>query len=55
MTDSDKEIEIELYRRRQVHYFYVSHTSRLNKAHFHAIGKYNFILKNQLYDTVGRP
>ena len=55
MTDSNKEIEMELYRRRQVHYFYVGYTSRLNKAHFHAMGKYDLVLRNQLYDTAGRP
>jgi hypothetical protein len=55
MTDSDKEIEMELYHRRQVHYFYVGYTSRLNKAHFHAMGKYSLVLRNQLYDTAGRP
>ena len=55
ITDSDKEIEMELYRRRQMHYFYVGHTSRLNKAHFHAMGKYNLVLRNQLYDTACRP
>lgn len=53
-ADGDKEIEMELYRRRQVHYFYVGYTSRLNKAHFHAMGKYNLVLRNQLYDTAGR-
>jgi len=55
MTDGDKEIEMELYRRRQVHYFYVGYTSSLNKAHFHAMGQYNLVLRNQLYDTVCRP
>ena len=55
MTDSDKEVELELYRRRQVHYFYVGYTSSLNKAHFHAMGQYNLVLRNQLYDTAGRP
>jgi hypothetical protein len=55
MTDSDKETEMELYRRRQVHYFYLGYTSRLNKAHFHAMGKHNLVLRNQLYDTAGRP
>jgi hypothetical protein len=55
MSDSDKEVEIELYRRRQVHYFYVGYTSSLNKAHFHAMGQYHLVLRNQLYDTVGRP
>ena len=55
LTDSDKETKTELYRRRQVHYFYVGYTSRLNKAHFHAMGNYNVVLRNQLYDTGGRP
>ena len=55
MTSSDKEVEMERYRRRQVHYFYLGYTSDLNKAHFHAMGKYNLILRNQLYDTAGRP
>ncbi|TAQ84138.1 hypothetical protein B7494_g7538 [Chlorociboria aeruginascens] len=55
MTSSDKEIEMERYRRRQVHYFYLGYTGDLNKAHFHAMGEYNFVLRNQLYDTAGRP
>jgi hypothetical protein len=55
MTDHEKEIEMELYRRRQVHYFYVGYTSRLNKAHFDAMGKHNLVVRNQLYDTAGRP
>lgn len=55
MTSSDKEVEMERYRRRQVHYFYLGYTSALNKAHFHAMGKNNLVLRNQLYDTAGRP
>ncbi|PVH71026.1 phosphotransferase family protein [Cadophora sp. DSE1049] len=55
MTSSDKEVEMERYRRRQVHYFYLGYTSDLNKAHFHAMGKYNLVLRSQLYDTAGRP
>ncbi|KAH7317928.1 phosphotransferase family protein [Rhexocercosporidium sp. MPI-PUGE-AT-0058] len=55
MTNSAKEKELERYRRRQVHYFYLGYTSDLNKAHFHAMGKYNLVLRNQLYDTAGRP
>jgi hypothetical protein len=55
MTSSDKEVKMERYRRRQVHYFYLGYTSDLNKAHFHAIGKYNLVLRSQLYDTAGRP
>jgi hypothetical protein len=55
MTSSDKEVEMERYRRRQVHYFYLGYTSNLNKAHFHAMGKYDLVLRSQLYDTAGRP
>lgn len=55
MTSSDKEVEMERYRRRQVHYFYLGYTSDLNKAHFHAMGKHNLVLRNQLYDTASQP
>jgi hypothetical protein len=34
VTDSDKEIEMELYRRRQVHYFYVGHRVPLTRFTF---------------------
>ncbi|OBT69977.1 hypothetical protein VE03_00381 [Pseudogymnoascus sp. 23342-1-I1] len=55
MSESDKEVEMELYRRRQVHYFYLGYTSSRNKPHFHAMGKHNLVLRNQLYDTASRP
>lgn len=55
MSESDKEVEMELYRRRQVHYFYLGNTSSRNKPHFHAMGKHNLVLRNQLYDTAARP
>jgi hypothetical protein len=55
MTSSEKEVEMERYRRRQVHYFYLGYTSNLNKTHFHAMGKYNLVLRNQLYNAAGRP
>lgn len=54
MTSSDKDKERELYRRRQVHFFYLDFTSKLNKVHHDSIGKHN-VLRNQLYDTAGRP
>lgn len=55
MSESDKEVEMGLYRRRQVHYFYLGYTSSRNKPHFHAMGKHNLVLRNQLYDTAARP
>lgn len=38
-----------------MHYYYVGYTSRLKKAHFHAMGKYHLVLRNKLYDTASRP
>ncbi|TVY91146.1 Altered inheritance of mitochondria protein, mitochondrial [Lachnellula willkommii] len=55
LSDSAKEEEMEIYRRRQVHFFYVGFTDRLNKPHFHAMGKHNLVLRNRLYDTACRP
>lgn len=55
LPDSAKEEEMEIYRRRQVHFFYVGFTDRLNKPHFCAMGKHNLILRNRLYDTACRP
>lgn len=46
---------MEIYRRRQVHYFYVGFTSRYNKPHFNALQNYNLVLRNQLYTTAGQP
>ncbi|KFZ20633.1 hypothetical protein V502_03115 [Pseudogymnoascus sp. VKM F-4520 (FW-2644)] len=55
ISESDREVEMELYRRRQVHYFYLGYTSNRNKPHFDAMGKYNLVLRNQLYETAARP
>lgn len=55
LSDVEKEQEMEVYRRRQVHYFYVGFTDRLNKTHFRAMGKHNLVLRNRLYDTACRP
>lgn len=55
MSSIDQEAELELYRRRQVHYFYLGYTSELNKPHFKAMGKHHLVLRNQLYDIASRP
>lgn len=55
MSDSEKEHEMEVYRRRQVHYFYVGFTDRHNKPHFNAMRKHNLVLRNRLYDIACRP
>ncbi|KAL6705518.1 hypothetical protein ACN47E_006635 [Coniothyrium glycines] len=55
LEDSDKANELELYRRRQLHYFYLGFSSTKNKPHFHAMGEHDLIVRNRLYDTAGRP
>ncbi|KAF2761050.1 phosphotransferase family protein [Pseudovirgaria hyperparasitica] len=55
LTENEKEMEAELYRRRQLHYFYLGFTNRNNKPHFHAMGTYDLIVRNRLYDTASRP
>lgn len=55
MSSSEKEAEMEIYRRRQVHYFYLGCTSQLNKAHFNAMKKHSLVLRHQLYDVATRP
>ena len=55
MSSDDKAVELETFRRRQLHYFYLGYTSQYNKRHFHALGKPHLVLRNQLYDIAGRP
>lgn len=55
LEESEKANELELYRRRQLHYFYLGFTSTNNKPHFHAMGKHDLVVRNRLYDTAGRP
>ncbi len=55
MTDDEKEKERELYRRRQLHFFYLGFTSHNNPIHFDAISSSSLILRNKLYESAGRP
>lgn len=55
MTPSEQEAELETYRKRQTHYFYVGYTQRNNEAHFHAVEQANLVSTNKLYDTAARP
>lgn len=55
LPPTEKEAELELYQRRQVHYFYLGYTSRNNEAHFHAISKAHLVMTNKLFDTAARP
>jgi hypothetical protein len=54
-TESEKEIGEELYRRRQLHYFYLESTSHNNEPRLKAMGRYELVVRSKLYDTAGRP
>jgi len=55
LTEDEKERETELYRQRQLHYFYLGSTSYRNKPHFHAMGTHDLVVRNRLYDIAARP
>ncbi|KAF2492391.1 phosphotransferase family protein [Lophium mytilinum] len=55
LAEIEKDRQAELYRRRQLHYFYLGFTSRNNTAHFDAMGTYDLVVRNRLYDTASRP
>ena len=55
LPEIEKDKEVELYRRRQLHHFYLGFTSRNNKSHFHTIGTYDLVVRNRLYNAAGQP
>jgi len=55
LSEAEREKVQEVYRRRQVHYFYLGFTSRNNKSHFDAMTEYSIVSRNKLYDIAGRP
>jgi hypothetical protein len=55
LSDSEQLQEAELLRRRQLHYFYVVMTERLNPTHYDALS-YDFsILRRKLFDHASSP
>lgn len=55
LEDEKKEAQLEIYRRRQLHYFYLGFTSTDNSLHFDALSSPGFILRNQTYESASRP
>ncbi|DAA75386.1 TPA_exp: Uncharacterized protein A8136_1783 [Trichophyton benhamiae CBS 112371] len=55
LPDDEKELEQEMYRRRQTHYYYLGFTSRYNLNHFRTMGSYSGMMRSRLYDVVNRP
>lgn len=55
LSEKEKEWQKEIYRRRQLHYFYLGFTNHNNLPHFRAMGTYDLVVRNRLYDTAARP
>ncbi|KAK2879974.1 hypothetical protein FQN49_000700 [Arthroderma sp. PD_2] len=55
LPKAEKTMALEVYRRRQTHYYYLGFTSRDNENHFRAMGSYNGVMRSRLYDVAIRP
>ncbi|EFR01039.1 serine/threonine protein kinase [Nannizzia gypsea CBS 118893] len=55
LADDEKELEQEIYRKRQTHYYYLGFTSRYNENHFRAMASYSGVMRSRPYDVANRP
>ncbi|TVY53036.1 Altered inheritance of mitochondria protein 9, mitochondrial [Lachnellula cervina] len=57
LCDGEKEDEMEIHRRRQVHCYYVAYTIRHRKSYFYAAAQFSLfhLLKTILYDVACKP
>ncbi|KAH4004327.1 hypothetical protein HBI25_044230 [Parastagonospora nodorum] len=55
LSDSEQFQEVLLLRRRQLHYFYVTATERLNPVHYHALTYKFSTLRRKLFDHASSP
>lgn len=55
LSKAEKERETELYRRRQIHYYYLHFMGQANEPHFRALGTPGIIARNQIYDAACEP
>ena len=55
LADTDKEVQLEVYRRRQLHYFYLGFPSTDNPSHFDALSSPGLILRNETYESASKP
>ncbi|KAL9105601.1 MAG: hypothetical protein Q9227_009259 [Pyrenula ochraceoflavens] len=55
LEEDQQETQLELYRRRQLHYFYLGFTKISNSPHFDILFSPNLILRNQIYESASKP
>lgn len=55
LPEKEKQNELEKFRRRQIHYYYLGYTSANNDDHYSAMGSYSGAMRSRLYDVAGRP
>jgi hypothetical protein len=55
LDDADREMELELYRRRHTHFFYVAATLSKNKPHFKALMEDGNLLRRKFCQHAGEP
>lgn len=55
LSDEDKATQEEMYRRRQLHFFYLAATIDMNPHHYHALRFDPYTYRNRLYRTVDQP
>jgi Phosphotransferase enzyme family len=55
LSEEDKAAQEELYRRRQLHYFYLMITCHLNPYHYQALRFDPYTYRHRLYETVNSP
>jgi hypothetical protein len=55
LSDSEKFQEVLLLRRRQLHYFYVATTAKLNPAHYDVLTENFSTLRRKLFDHASYP
>ncbi|KAF2498771.1 kinase subdomain-containing protein [Lophium mytilinum] len=55
MDEEDRAAEMEQYRRRHLHFFYLGFTSKYNKPHWDALQQGTGVLKRKLFSHAGNP
>ncbi|KAF7506025.1 hypothetical protein GJ744_012272 [Endocarpon pusillum] len=55
LPDEDKAIQEEIYRKRQLHFFYLGATSHMNRLHYSALRSNQFTYVSRLYNAARNP
>lgn len=55
MPEDERDIALEQFRRRHVHFFYLGFTQKLNESHWRALEQETGLLRRRIYDDAGSP